>query len=107
MATTDELTERLRAFAYARDWERFHDPKNLAMLVCSEAGEVAALLRWVANSEADEFVARPENRSALADEIADVGIGLLMLCSRVGLRLEDVVEQKIAKNEGRFPVPAR
>src|SRR5947199_321438 len=47
MPTLDELTAALRAFADARDWRQFHDPKNLAMLVASEAGELLAEYRWV------------------------------------------------------------
>jgi len=45
----------LRQFVHERDWEQFHDPKNLAMAVVSEAGELAAEYRWVSNTDADDW----------------------------------------------------
>src|SRR5262249_40968334 len=52
MATgLEELTSRLRDFAAARDWERFHTPKNLAMALAGEAGELLAELQWLTPEE--------------------------------------------------------
>ena len=42
-----DLTERIRAFADARNWEKFHTPKNLAMAIAGEAGELAAEFQWL------------------------------------------------------------
>ena len=63
----DEVLEDIRAFVRERDWERFHDPKNLAMAVVSEAGELAAELRWVDNADADRFCADHDNAQGLKD----------------------------------------
>lgn len=106
VAETDRLTAvlaELRAFNRARDWERFHDPKNLAMAVASEAGELLALFRWVDGADADRLATDPEQRQAVAAEAADVGITLLLFCDRVGLDLVDAVRAKIAANHERYP----
>jgi hypothetical protein len=57
----DDLLAELRQFARERDWAQFHDPKNLSMLVASDAGELLHLFRWVRTEDADEFASRPEN----------------------------------------------
>ena len=106
MPTLDELTAALRAFADARDWRQFHDPKNLAMLVASEAGELLAEYRWVRGDEADARSREPAARARIAAEIADVGIALLLLCDRIGLDLGDAIADKLQRNAERYPVEA-
>ncbi len=97
--------ELIRAFVEARGWEPFHDPKNLAMAVASEAGELVAELRWVASEEADEVARRPDVAGRLADEAADVAITLLMFCDRAGIDLPAAIEAKLHKNAEKYPAP--
>jgi NTP pyrophosphatase (non-canonical NTP hydrolase) len=106
MPTLSELTAALRAFVAERDWQQFHDPKNLAMLLASEAGELVAEYRWVRGDEADARSREPAARARIADEVADVGIALLLLCDRIGLDLTQAMEAKIATNAARYPAEA-
>jgi dCTP diphosphatase len=106
MPTLDELTSTLRRFAADRDWRQFHDPKNLAMLVASEAGELLAEYRWVRGEESDARSLEPAARARITAEIGDVGIALLLLCERIGVDLTAAIEDKIAKNAARYPVEA-
>jgi dCTP diphosphatase len=99
----EALHQELREFVRERDWEQFHDPKNLAMAVASEAGELLAELRWVPSDQADEWCRDPDNRARLADEVADVAITLFMLSDRVGLDLPDTMRAKMVKNRRRYP----
>jgi NTP pyrophosphatase (non-canonical NTP hydrolase) len=105
-AALEELVRDLRAFAEARDWGQFHDPKNLAMLVASEAGELVAEYRWVRGDQADAHSREPEPRTRIADEVADVGLGLLLLCDRIGLDLVEAMQAKLARNAERYPAAA-
>ena len=98
------LVEELRAFVAERDWSQFHDPKNLAMLLASEAGELLAEYRWVRNDAADGMSREPEARQRVADEIGDVGIALMLLCDRTGIDLQTAMRDKLAKNRRRYPV---
>jgi dCTP diphosphatase len=104
MRDLDALLTDLRRFVAERDWAQFHDPKNLAMLVASEAGELVAEYRWVQGADADAHSRAPEPRARIADEVADVGIALLLLCDRIGLDLTDAIADKLAKNAIRYPV---
>jgi dCTP diphosphatase len=104
MPSLDELKVALRAFVAERDWAQFHDPKNLAMLVASEAGELLAEYRWVRGAESDEHSRQPASRARIAAEVADVGIALLLLCDRIGLDLTAAIDEKIRVNAARYPV---
>ena len=98
------LREELQRFVSERDWDRFHDPKNLAMLLASEAGELVALLRWVDNHEADAFAAEEPQRGRIAAEIADVGLALLLLADRLDLDLVSAMREKLETNRRNYPV---
>jgi dCTP diphosphatase len=99
-----DTTARLRAFVRERDWGQFHDPKNLAMAVASEAGELAAEYRWIRNDQADAWSSDPENKTRVAMEAADVAIAILLLCDRAGINLLTAISEKIALNGERYPV---
>jgi NTP pyrophosphatase (non-canonical NTP hydrolase) len=99
----EELTLRLRAFAEARDWGRFHTPKDLAMSVSIEAAELLEVFQWKDAAEIDALVASEAGRAALADELADVLIYLLRLADVVGIDLPAAALAKIERNEERFP----
>ena len=98
------LIEELRQFVAERDWGQFHDPKNLAMLLASEAGELLAEYRWVRNDESDAFSRDAQARARIASEIGDVGIALALLCDRIGLDLQAAMREKLARNRQRYPV---
>ena len=99
----DRILEDIRSFVRERDWEQFHDPKNLAMAVASEAGELAAELRWIAGSASDAFCRDEQNRARVAQEIADVAITLYMLADRIGLDLHAAMHEKLARNREKYP----
>jgi NTP pyrophosphatase (non-canonical NTP hydrolase) len=104
MTDLEAFVEELRRFVAERDWAQFHDPKNLAMLLSSEVGELVAEYRWVAGADADEHGRAGAPRARIADEIGDVGIALLLLCDRTGIDLLGAMSEKLAKNRARYPV---
>ena len=85
--TLDELIATLRAFAAERDWEQFHTPKNLAMAVAGEAGELVAELQWLTPEES--VALQGEGLAAVSDEMADVLIYLCRLADVLGVDLLD------------------
>lgn len=104
MADLDDLLVALRAFVAERDWQQFHDPKNLAMLIGSEAGELTAEYRWVRNEDADAHSRRAEARARIVDELGDVGLALLLLADRIGVDLVQAMRDKLERNRARYPV---
>ncbi|MFQ5839426.1 MAG: nucleotide pyrophosphohydrolase [Candidatus Methylomirabilales bacterium] len=104
MDRLEAVLHEMRAFVAEREWGQFHDPKNLAMAVASEAGELLAEYRWVPNGEADRYSKALDHRKQIALEAADVGIALLLFCDRIGLDLIEAMKEKIALNHQRYPV---
>jgi dCTP diphosphatase len=102
----DQLMDELRAFVAEREWAQFHDPKNLAMLLASETGELVAEYRWVRNEAADAHSAEPAARARIAAEIGDVGIALVLLCDRIGLDPIAAMRAKLELNRKKYPVEA-
>lgn len=94
--------QRLRAFARERDWEQFHNPKNLAMALSVEASELLEIFQWMTPEESGE-VMRGSRADDVRDEIADVTIYLLRLVDVLAIDLGEVVELKINRNAERFP----
>jgi NTP pyrophosphatase (non-canonical NTP hydrolase) len=97
------LRDRLRAFADARDWPRYHTPRNLALALAGEVGELVAELQWVADSEVAGHLADPGAKARLADEVADVLIYLTRFADVCGIDLLAEAHAKVDRNESRFP----
>ena len=102
MDSLDELNHRLLAFARDRDWEQFHSPKNLAMALAGEAGELLEHFQWLSEAQSSELSA--EKRDEVALEMADILAYLLRLSQRLDVDLVDALRRKIAINERRYPV---
>lgn len=93
----------LADFADRRDWGGFHTPKNLAMALTGEAGELAAEFQWLEQEEAARVMADPAKAEAVRQEMADVFSYLLRLADVLDVDLEAAVREKVAINETRFP----
>jgi NTP pyrophosphatase (non-canonical NTP hydrolase) len=98
----DVLKEEIRAFAQAREWEQFHTPKNLAMAITGEAGELAAEFQWLTAQQSALEALSDEQLEAIALEIADVQIYLLRLADVLKIDVADAVRRKLSINESRF-----
>ncbi len=101
-----ELCQRIRVFAAAREWEKFHDPKNLTMLLASEVGELVAEFRWLTPAQSTTATSDQERARRIAEEIGDVGIALLALCDKLNIELPSAIAAKIEVNETRYPAAA-
>ena len=99
-----ELTEMIRSFAKARDWEQFHAPKNLAMALSAEAGELLEPFLWCETQDSHKLCENPDKRAAISGEIADVLIYALRLSDVVGIDPVEAILAKLECNERRYPV---
>lgn len=97
----DDLNRRLREFAQRRDWEQFHSPKNLAMALAGEAGELIEHFQWLTEEESYRLPA--EKLEEVRLEMADILIYLIRLSDRLGVNLMAAVEDKIGLNEKKYP----
>ena len=97
------LRDALRAFCAARDWHRYHTPKNLVMALSVEAAELVEHFQWATPEES--LALAPEKRAEVADEIADVLIYLTELADVLGIDPIDAARAKIVKNAAKYPAP--
>ena len=102
--TADALTDlrdAMRRFAAERDWDRFHTPKNLAMALSGEAGELIEHFQWLTAEESASLPAPVREEVAL--EMADVLLYLVRLGDVLDIDLAEAARRKIAINAGRYP----
>ena len=97
-----ELRDRLRQFASAREWNRFHSPKNLAMALSVEAAELVEHFQWL--TEAESAALEPAKKAQVAEELADVLAYLVRIADKLDVDLLAAVAAKLARNEERYPV---
>ena len=100
------LRSRLRDFATARNWEQFHNPKDLAVSVAIEASELLEVFQWKNNDDVYGLLSTQPGRASLADELADVLIYLVRLADVAGIDLGRAAVDKVDRNETRFPPSA-
>jgi NTP pyrophosphatase (non-canonical NTP hydrolase) len=103
MSTAIEtLTAEIRAFRDARDWLQFHNPKELAVAITAEAGELLQHFVWQSAEQSDRRIA--ERRADIESEVADIAILLFEFADNAGIDLAAAIRAKLARNEERYPV---
>jgi NTP pyrophosphatase (non-canonical NTP hydrolase) len=99
----EALAQRLKEFANARDWEKFHTPKNLAIALSVEVSELAEIFQWLTPGESGKVMNTSKSADGVRDELADVMIYLTRIASILGVDLIKEANAKIDRNEIRFP----
>ena len=95
-----KINREFRAIALVNDWQAYHTPKNLAAAVAVEASELLAEFQWL--TVEDSKALNPQQKSQVADEVADVIMYLTELCAQLDINMADAVQTKIDKNKQRF-----
>lgn len=101
MQELESVRKRLREFAAVRDWDQFHSPKNLSMALSVEVSELVECFQWL--TEEQSYSLNAEQLTAVTDEIADVQLYLIRLADKIGVDIGVAIEQKIKKNEAKYP----
>jgi NTP pyrophosphatase (non-canonical NTP hydrolase) len=102
MSEIAALAERLRDFAAVRDWEQFHTPKNLAMALAGEVGELLAELQWLTPEESAAVMADPEAAARIRSELADITTYLVRLADVLGVDLASAAHAKLDETNHRY-----
>lgn len=102
--TVADLKARVLAFVRERDWEQFHNPKNLSMALAAETGELMEHFLWATPEQSRTLAADPAKRAKIADELADVVIYALEFANITGLDLASAIDAKMAANAKKYPV---
>jgi NTP pyrophosphatase (non-canonical NTP hydrolase) len=96
----EELTQRLHRIRDQNDWKQFHSPKNLAMAASVEMSELVEIFQWLTEDQSRELP--PEKLAHAGQEVGDIVLYLLLLCSELGIDMDTVVRSKLADSERRF-----
>ncbi len=102
-STIEELKKIVRDFCEARDWDQFHNPKDLAIGISTEANELLQIFRF--KSEADmEKLMKSEKRKEVEEELSDVFYFVLRFAQMNDIDLSESIKSKIEKNNEKYPV---
>lgn len=101
MTELERLREQLRDFAAVRDWDQFHSPKNLAMALSVEAGELLETFQWLTEEQSRRL--SPEALAAASDEVADVLLYLIRLSDKLGIDPIAAASRKLVSNAEKYP----
>ena len=102
MDKIEELTKRIIKFRNDRDWKQFHNPKDVALSMVLEAGEVMEHFQWKDKEEVEEYL--KQNKDGVAEEIADVLYYVLLMSHDLNIDIIEALDKKITKNESKYPV---
>ncbi|TLS73167.1 nucleotide pyrophosphohydrolase [Aliarcobacter thereius] len=97
----EKIKQRIQKFSDDRNWEEFHNPKNLIMALNGEVGELNEIFQWL---NFEESINLPEDvKEHTKEEIADIAIYLIRICMKLEINLEDAILNKMTKNEAKYP----
>lgn len=96
MTQLDALIQELIKFRNERDWQQFHNSKDLALAISIEASELNELFLWKANEDV--------NKEKLKFELADIMAYCLLLAEKQGIDIEQAIREKIVLNAQKYPI---
>lgn len=100
----DKLIQTIITFRDDRDWEQFHNLKDLSIGLSIESAELMELFLWKDIHEVEEYIKDNDNLERVKEELADIIIFCLLIVNKLHLNLEDIVLRKIEKNNLKYPV---
>ncbi len=102
--TVKQLRDQMRDFVKARDWEKYHQPKNLAMSIAIEAAELMEHFQWLNDQAVTDQLKNPQTKEQIAEELADIIHYCLSFANATQIDISEAVSQKMLKNQSRFPI---
>lgn len=99
-----ELKELIKKFCEDRDWDQFHNAKDLAIALSIEASELLEIFRWKSREEVKELFENEKKKEDISDEMADVLYFLIRLAQRYDIDLSEALERKMEKNKEKYPI---
>ena len=101
----ESLRSQQATFALARDWDQFHQPRNLALALVGEVGEVCEIFQWKHDSEVQPGLPgwSDAKREHLGEELSDCLMYLVRLADKCGIDLPAAAQRKLSKNAAKYP----
>lgn len=92
----------IKDFSEKRDWEKFHNPKNLSMALSVEASELLEIFQWLDLEQSSSL--KGEKKEHAKQEIADIAVYLIRMCMKLDINLEEAIFEKMKLNEKKYPL---
>ncbi|RMH70295.1 MAG: nucleotide pyrophosphohydrolase [Gemmatimonadetes bacterium] len=102
--TLADIKNWIAQFVAERDWNQYHQPKNLAMSISIEAAELMELFQWHHIETPAEVKADAEQMARIREELADVLAYCLSMANQLDIDIATALHQKIEKNARKYPV---
>lgn len=102
--TVEELKEKVQKFCEDRDWDQFHNPKDLAIGISTEANELLDIFRFQTNEQMNSLLQSAESRAHIEEEIADTLFFILRFAQMNQIDLHTVLTDKLEKNAKRYSI---
>lgn len=102
MSDFNQLTKRIVDFINDRDWNQFHNPKDLALSLVLESAEVMEHFQWKNNEEMEEYLKAAKDD--VGEELADVLYWVLLMSHDLKIDIKEAFEKKMSKNEAKYPI---
>ena len=99
-----DLKERVKEFVHMRDWEKYHNPKDLAESICIEAAELLEIFQWVSVEKALTFKKDSTKLRRVNEELADVLIYCLSMANAMEIEVSNIIAEKLATDSMKYPV---
>lgn len=99
-----ELKDKIKEFCEARDWDQFHNAKELAIALSIEASELLEIFRWKTPEEVNALFSNEKKKEDIEDEMADVLYFLVRMAQMNNIDLAEALDRKMEKNEGKYPI---
>jgi dCTP diphosphatase len=99
----EKIIAHQRQFVRERDWEQFHTPKNLAMALSGEVGELTECFQWLTEAQASAVMKDEKKAAAVRHEVADVFFYLVRLCDVLGVDIDAAFWEKMRLNAAKYP----
>ena len=102
MSNIKNLTKKIVKFNKARDWEQFHNPKDLALSLSLEASEVLEHFQWKSKKEMEKYI--KSDKAHIGQELADVFYWVLLMSYYLKIDIAKAMEKKMKENEKKYPI---
>lgn len=99
----DKIKHALQTFADIRDWNQFHHPKNLAMALACESGELLEIFQWMSEPESHNAKSDIQLKKQTSHELADILLYLIRLADLMEINLQEAITEKIEINNMKYP----
>jgi NTP pyrophosphatase (non-canonical NTP hydrolase) len=99
-----ELKEKIKDFCDERDWDQFHNAKELAVALSIEASELLEIFRWKTQDEVSKLFDDEKKKEDISDEMADILYFLVRIAQRYNIDLTEAFDRKMEKNDKKYPV---